>query len=170
MPLRILPILATAGTLATGAVLAADPPPPEKEHGGFCERIACTAAQKQEVQALVKELREDTKGDREAIRKLNGKLAAEFAEDKPSDKDLDAIQLEIARHERAIGDRVQDALLELHGVLDAKQRAEVARMIEHRGLRMLAKGHGKHHGKGKGKAGGKVKAGDGKAKRGPDAQ
>jgi Spy/CpxP family protein refolding chaperone len=163
MPLRILPILAAASTLATGAVLAADAPPGPKEHGGLCEKISCTTAQKQQVHDLMRELREDTKGDREAIRTLHGKLAAEFAEPKPSDKDIDAIQLELARHEAAIGDRVQDAMMELHGVLDAKQRAEVARMIEHRGLRGLMKGPGRHgkpgkpgkSGKGKGKGKGK---------------
>jgi Spy/CpxP family protein refolding chaperone len=148
MPLRILPILATASTLATGVVLAADAPAEPKQHGGFCERIACTTAQKQQVGDLFSELREDTKGDREAIRRLHGKLAAEFAEDKPSDKDIDAIQVELARHKAAIGDRVQDALMELHGVLDAKQRAEVAKMIEHRGLEMLGK-HGSKGGRGK---------------------
>lgn len=114
----------------------------------MCAHLECTDTQKEQLRAVMKEMREDIKPDREAIRDLRKKMGEEFAKEKPSEKQLRSLQAQIAKHHGEIADRRLDAMLEVHGLLDAEQRKKLAEK--------MAKGkrgkHGKHHrrgGKGK---------------------
>ncbi|HET6583662.1 MAG TPA: periplasmic heavy metal sensor [Nannocystaceae bacterium] len=134
-----------------GAV--ADAPAPTKgEHPGFagklCEKLTCTASQKTQVQSITKELKEDTKPDREAIQQTQRKLAVELAKASPSEKVVDTLAAEMAKHQAEMTKRGLEAVLEVHALLDASQRTRFAEIIADHGVRGLI-GHGGHKGGGR---------------------
>jgi hypothetical protein len=106
----------------------------------LCEAVVCTAAQKTQVQSIAKELHEDTKGDREAIRRLERDLATEIAKASPSDDAIEKVAAEIARHQAETTRRALDAVLEVHAVLDATQRGRLAKLVAEHGVRGLLGG------------------------------
>ncbi len=162
---RLLPLLGGVALLGIGGAALAKPaitvPAADGKRGGLCARLECTETQKQELRAVMSELRADTKGDRQAIKRLHKQLAAEFAKDKPDEAAMRSIQAQIATHHGEMQARGLDAMMEVHELLDAEQRAKLAPMIEHRGLRGMMRGKGK---RGDGKRG-DGKRGDGKRKR-----
>lgn len=153
-----LPTLAAVTLMGLGAVAVAKPGQGAKR-GAVCERLGCSDEQRAELGVIVKELRTDAKPDREAIRSLQAELAAEWATDAPDEAKLEALTGQIATHHQAMGRLAQDALMEVHALLDAGQRATLAKLIERRGLRALM-GGGRHRG---GKKGGKNGGGKNKS-------
>ncbi|MEM7153525.1 MAG: Spy/CpxP family protein refolding chaperone [Myxococcota bacterium] len=129
-------------------------PGADGRRGGFCAKIECTDAQREEVKQIKKELRADSKADREAIKRLHQQMAAEFAKDSPDEAAMRRIAAQVQTHEQELRERGFDAMMEIHALLDAEQRATMAKVMEHRGPRALMHGgrrgkHGKHGKKGK---------------------
>ncbi len=145
--------LLTLGLASTLADAPAATTKPARAHGGMtgklCEKLVCTASQKTQVQAIAKELHEDAKPDREAIQAIEQKLGTELAKASPNEKTIDALVNEIAKHQSEMAKRGFEAVLEVHAILDAKQRAELAKLVAEHGMRGLMGGHrGGGHGKG----------------------
>ena len=133
----------------------------ERPHGGLCARLECSDQQKQELQAVMTELRADTKADREAIERLQAKLATELAKAKPDEKAMQATLAAIETHEHELRARAFDAMMEVHALLTPEQRAQMAQAVERHGFRGLLRGGGKgKRGKGEGK---RAEEGKGKA-------
>jgi hypothetical protein len=155
--------LLTMGLASTLADAPAATAKPAREHAGMtgklCEKLACTATQKTKVQEIAKELREDSKPDREAIERVQSRLGAELAKANPSDKVIDALAAELAQHQTEMTKRALESVLEVHALLDATQRDRFAKMVAEHGTRGLLGGHrgGGRPGKaGKGTAPGKT--------------
>jgi Spy/CpxP family protein refolding chaperone len=102
----------------------------------MCEQLACTETQARDIEQIFEQLHVDSKPDREAIRELRQQLANEWKTDQPDEPKLAKLADKIAAHERNVADRRMEAMLELHGLLTATQREQVA---EH----LLRAGHGK---------------------------
>lgn len=100
----------------------------------------------------MKEARQDSKKDREAVRRLRKEMAEEFAKDAPSVEKLSSLQKQIAKHRQAMDARRLDAMMEIHAILSKEQRVKFAEFMEKRGR----KGR---HGQGKGPKG-KARAGN----------
>ncbi|MEM9454431.1 MAG: Spy/CpxP family protein refolding chaperone [Myxococcota bacterium] len=136
-----------------GAALAVpDAGPRDGKRGGLCAKVECTDAQREDVKAVMSELRADSKGDRAAVKRLHKQLAAEFAKAQPDEGAMRSIQAQIATHQQQMSDRGMDAMLEIHALLDAEQRATLAKAMERRGMRGVMR-NGKGHRKGKGQRG-----------------
>lgn len=136
--------LLTLGLASTLADAPAATTKPAREHGmagKLCEKLVCTASQKTQVQAIAKELAEDAKPDREAIDAIQKKIGTELAKASPNEKTIDALANEIAKHQTEMAKRGLEAVLEVHAVLDAKQRAELAKLVSEHGVRGLMGGH-----------------------------
>lgn len=149
----LLPAVGGLALIGLGTAAVAKPGgPPGAEgqrRGGICAKLSCTDDQREQIREVMKELRADAKGDREAIKRLHGQMAAEFAKDQPDEAALRAAQAQAAVHEKELRDRGFDALMEVHALLDAEQRASLAKAMKHRGLRgLMGPGRrGKHKGK-----------------------
>lgn len=139
---------------------------PEHARAGICEKLACTDAQRTELTTIKKELRADNEADHEAIAKLERELGSALAQAKPVKADIDRILAEIGKHRAEMAERGEDALLEFHAKLDAKQKAELGKLVSEHGVRAFMHGGGHGHGKGKGKHGDKAGHPHG-GKRGP---
>ena len=96
----------------------------------MCRKLECTDAQKTELRAIFSEMREDAKGDREAIERLRDQMAAEFAKDVPDEKKLQQLQTQISVHHAELASRRLDAMLEVHGALDASQREKLIEIMK----------------------------------------
>ncbi|MCH9684587.1 MAG: Spy/CpxP family protein refolding chaperone [Deltaproteobacteria bacterium] len=131
-----------------------------RHRGGICAKLSCTEVQKEKVREVMQEMRADGKADREAIKRLHGQMAAEFAKDAPDEAAMRSIQAEVARHKGELHERGFDAMMEIHGLLDAEQRAKMAEAMERHGPKGMMHG-GRHGRRGKGKRG--------KGKRAPEA-
>ena len=92
----------------------------------LCEQIACTKTQAHDIEQVFKQLRADSKSDREAIRELRQQMANEWKTDRPDERELAKLAEKIAAHEHNLADRRMEAMLELHGLLTASQRELVA--------------------------------------------
>ena len=131
---HILPILG----LALGLSFAPGLAHAKKGKGGgkldkICAEIGCSADQKREIGEVFEQMKIDIKSDRTALKELKKQLAAEWIEDKPSERKIASLSAKMAAHERNIADRKLEAMIELHGLLDAKQRAKVAEQLMKRG-------------------------------------
>lgn len=102
----------------------------------LCEQIACTEVQSRDIELIMKQLHADIRPDREAVRDLRRQMASEWKTDKPDEGKLAKLADKIAAHERNMADRRMEAFLELHGVLTAEQREQLAD-------KLLAAGHNK---------------------------
>lgn len=162
---RLLPAITGALLFVSSTVVLAAPPRaagdgPRGPGARLCAKLSCTAPQEEKVAAIIKALKVEAKPERQAIRALHGEVMAEYAKAKPDQAKMKKAYAQIDEHRKAIRNHVHDAAMELHAVLDAKQRAALAELVGTRGLeRMLKGGHGRH-GKGKG---GKGKAPKNKA-------
>lgn len=155
----VLPAIGGLALIGLGSAAAIAKPNPaggrgaDGHRGGFCAKISCTDAQREEFKQIKKELRSDSKADREAIKRLHKQMAAEFAKDSPDEATMRRIASQVQTHEQELRERGFDAMMEIHALLDAEQRAKVAEVMEHRGPRALMHGrrgkHGKHGKKGK---------------------
>ena len=131
---HLLPVL----TLALGLSLAPGLAHAKKGKGGgkldkICAEIGCSADQKREIGEVFKQMKIDVESDRKALKDLKKQLAAEWVKDKPSERVLASLSAKMAAHERNIADRKLEAMIELHGLLDAEQRAKVAEQLMKRG-------------------------------------
>jgi Spy/CpxP family protein refolding chaperone len=99
----------------------------------LCEQIACTETQAHDIEQVLQQLRVDGKPDREAIRELRQQIASEWKTDRPDERNLAKLADKIAAHERNLADRRMEAMLELHGLLTASQREQVAEHLLDRG-------------------------------------
>lgn len=144
--LTVLGGAALAATLASPAHAA----PPEGGNGRlerFCQEAKCTDSQKQDLRDVMREFHTDTKSDREKMKGLHKKLAAEFVKDNPNEKLMQRLYAQIDQIHGSMVDRRHDMMMEVHGLLDAGQRKIAAeRLLEGPGK------HGKGPKRGKGKA------------------
>jgi Spy/CpxP family protein refolding chaperone len=134
-----------AGVVLVGALISPIPALAGKGKGKgkghakldrMCEQLACTETQARDIEQIFEQLRVDSKPEREAIRELRRQLTSEWKTDQPDERELAKLADKIAAHERNLADRRMEAMLELHGLLTAVQREQVA---EH----VLAAGHRK---------------------------
>jgi Spy/CpxP family protein refolding chaperone len=134
-----------AGVVLVGALISPIPALAGKGKGKgkghakldrMCEQLACTETQARDIEQIFEQLHVDSKPEREAIRELRRQLASEWKTDQPDERELAKLADKIAAHERNLADRRMEAMLELHGLLTAVQREQVA---EH----LLAAGHRK---------------------------
>lgn len=122
-----------------------------KGHGldRLCAKLECTDEQRGRIEGLAQRLkaeRPEPAGDRDAA---NRALAQAFGGHAFSVGDLQAWHAAAGRDADASHAALAEAVGELHGLLDAEQRATLAEKIERRGLPFLGGGAGgKHHGKG----------------------
>ena len=162
----LLPAIGGLALLGLGSVAVAKPDGAdaraERSHGGLCERLECSDQQKQELQAVMTELRADTKADREAIERLQAKLAAELAKAKPDEKAMQATLAAIETHEHELRARAFDAMMEVHALLAPEQRAQMAQAVERHGFRGLLRGAKGKRGKAEGKKAKAKQGGEGK--------
>lgn len=157
----LLPAVGAVALIGAGSAAFAKPAGSQADgprRGGLCAKLSCTDTQREELREIMVELRADTKGDREAIKRLRGKLAEQFAKEAPDEAAMRAIQAELATHEKELRERGFDAMMEVHGLLDASQRAQLAEVMKHRGPRALM-GRGKRGHK-RGKDGKRAKRGE----------
>ncbi len=132
----------------------------DRVNAGICAKLTCTDAQRSKLETLRSELRKDNEADRKAIRELERELGEELVKAAPATAALDRIRAAIEKHRAQIADRWQDAVLKFHASLDAKQRAELGRLVSKDGLRALT--HGRRHRQGQDKA----RANPGRGRRG----
>jgi Spy/CpxP family protein refolding chaperone len=134
-----------------------DAPPRERAHHGgngnklerLCETLACTDEQRVRIEGLAARLwaeRPEPAGDPDAA---NRALAQAFGGEAFSAADLRAFRKAAGPDVDEVDAMLVEAVVELHGILDAEQRATLADKIEHKGLPFVGGHGGKHHGKGK---------------------
>lgn len=121
-------------------------------HGGkgkkidrLCEALACTADQRVRIEGVAERLwseRPGPKGDRRAA---NAALAQAFGDAGFSSDALRAYHAAVGPDEEEIEALMAEAVVELHGVLTAEQRATLAEKIAERGLPLVG-GHGPKRG------------------------
>ncbi len=112
---------------------------------GLCAQLQCTDAQAEQIGARMQTLRTAMRSQRVAQQSLQTSLSRELAKETPSKKELARIRKESAQLHAKISDAMLDALLDVHAVLNAEQRARFASIVERRGLRRVLKGHGGPH-------------------------
>lgn len=95
----------------------------------LCEQISCSEDQARQITQVFEQLHIDVKPEREAIRELREQLATQWKRDRPDEAELAKLADKIGAHERNIADRRMDAMLELHALLSAEQRAKVAERL-----------------------------------------
>lgn len=129
-----------------------DGPPREQAHhrgkghklDRLCEKLECTDDQRVRVEGLADRLwaeRPEPTGDAGAA---NRALAKSFGGDAFSTADLQAFHAAMGPDADEMDALLVEAVGELHGILDAKQRATLAEKIEQRGL-PFAGGRGRRH-------------------------
>lgn len=130
MTMPNLGFLTFALALALGAATAeAAPAKGQRGPGGnLCEQIKCSADQKTELGEIMQELRRDVEADHRAAQRVRGEMIKEWAKDKPSPKRLDKLRSDLERHHKEMSDRRFGAMMEMHAVLTAKQRKDVAKL------------------------------------------
>lgn len=127
-----IPLLAAGLFMAPGTASAAPDDGANGRGGRMCAKLKCSDDQKEELRAIFAEMREDAKGDHEAIERLRGQMKAEFAKDAPDEEKLRNLQAQIATHRNELASRRLDAMLDVHEVLDAEQRKSFMDMMEKR--------------------------------------
>ena len=143
-------LLTVLGGAALAATLASPAQAAPGEGGNrrlerFCQEAKCSDSQKQELRDVMREFHTDTKADREKMRELHKKLAAEFVKDEPNEKLMQRLYAQIDQIHGNMVDRRHDMMMEVHGLLDANQRKIAAERL----LKGPGK-HGKGHKRGKG--------------------
>lgn len=173
-----LPLLLVSSMLSFGAgqkptaptTEAAAPARAERQdREGLCARIACSDSQKASLAKIAKTTKEKLRATHDKSDDHRASLAAAMRDSSLTRAEAQAALARDASSE-AREKIMVDAFVQVHGVLDAKQRAALATMIESEGMRAVMGGkHGKPHGKDHGKLKAKGKDGRGpgslKAKR-----
>ena len=112
----------------------------------LCEKLACSDEQRVRIEGLAERLwaeRPEPTGERDAA---NQALARAFAGDAFGAADLQAFHAAAGPDGDELDALLVEAVGELHGILDAQQRATLADKIERKGLPFIGGGHGKRHG------------------------
>jgi len=117
---------------------------------GLCAKLECTAEQQEKVSEIRAELRHELEANKTEMQSLRHAYAAEFRKDELNEAMLDALKERMDATSDRRAESLQDALADLHRVLQPSQRAKVADRLERHGPAGVLHGHG-HHGKGKGK-------------------
>jgi Spy/CpxP family protein refolding chaperone len=136
----VLFALAAAPVLGASLFALASPASADPAHDGgrggwgarMCDKLECTESQRTKLGEIFAELRKDSRADREAIAGLRAQMAEEFAKAKPDEKRLRRLASQVSKLHADLGTRRLDAMLQAHSVLDAKQRAKLVEMMEHR--------------------------------------
>jgi Spy/CpxP family protein refolding chaperone len=97
----------------------------------MCEQLSCTEQQREELARVFKQMHQDSKLDREAIRDLRKQMADEWLADRPDEQALARLADKVAAHERNIADRRLEAMLEVHALLSPEQRKQFVEHLEH---------------------------------------
>lgn len=125
--------LALAGVLLTPAVATAGKGG-EAKLDRMCSQISCTEQQHDAIARVFKQMRQDIKADRTAIRELREQMADEWQKPKVDELELAKLADKVAAHERNVADRRLEAMLELHAILTPEQREQVAdQLLDGRG-------------------------------------
>ena len=127
-----IPVLAAGVFTSPVASAAFEAGAGEGRGARMCAKLECTDDQEEELRAIFAEMRQDAKGDREAIERLRAQMKTEFAKDKLDEAKLRQLQEQIATHHKELASRRLDAMLDVHGVLDSGQRKKLIDMMEHR--------------------------------------
>lgn len=102
--------------------------------GRLCETLQCTPSQRAELRTILLELREDGGATRDRVRSAEQDLARELAKATPDQEAIDGIVARIAAARTAQSELAIDAVIELHALLDATQRARLAEIVRSEGL------------------------------------
>jgi Spy/CpxP family protein refolding chaperone len=126
---------------------------PEFAVESLCERVSCTTEQRTQITTLLEGARPERKRDEAADKKM----AAAFRGDSLAVADVEAYLDGMKKHHEAEMTERDAAVVSIHHLLTAEQRATLAADIAEHGPRGLIKGPGRHHGK-RGKKGGEQPA------------
>ncbi len=97
--------------------------------------LDATDAQQAEVEGIVKRAMADLAPLHQGKEKAHEVLKAEWQKDQPDERVIAALLDEQAATHRQVADRIADAALEIHAVLDAGQRTQLLERFErHRGM------------------------------------
>lgn len=143
---RFALLLATfsLSTLLSSGVAHAGPAAGQqgRKHDRMCERLACTAAQKTQIESIRESAAPQIKAAREAMKGLRDQLRAEWQKPAPNAATLERLDGQLDAQKDKIGDLRRAAKLKIHALLTAEQRAKFS----------AEKGRGGKHGKhGKGR-------------------
>ncbi len=128
----------------------------KRDKDGICERLECSDSQEASLAKIMGSMKEK-------LRAAHGKSGERHASLAAAMRDSSLTKSEVAKafdKANAADEReaiMVDAFMQVHAVLDAEQRAELATMIESDGMRAVM---GKHGGKGHHGKAGKAKAKD----------
>ncbi len=114
----------------------------EHKQNRLCERLACTAAQKTQIESIREATTPQVKAARDAMQDLRAQQRAEWQKAAPSAATLERLDGQIDAQKDKIGDLRRAAKLKIHALLTADQRAKFTAEKGKRGK------HGKH-GKGR---------------------
>ncbi len=134
-----------------------DQPPVAAHHRGgkkverLCEKLECSAEQRVRIQSIAERLRGERpkpRGDRSAA---NGALAEAFGGERFTRADVTAYREAVTPDLDGLDAKIAAATVELHGLLEAKQREALALEITRSGLPLVRgskhgpKRRGRHH-------------------------
>jgi Spy/CpxP family protein refolding chaperone len=130
MPMsRTVTVLSLAGLLLFPALAVAGKGREHAKLDRMCEQISCSEQQREDIARVFKQLHQDIKADRDAVRELRKQMANEWIADKPDEQALAQLADKVAAHERNIADRRLEAALEIHALLSPEQRKQVAERL-----------------------------------------
>lgn len=127
---------------------------PEHAIESLCERVSCSAEQRTQITAALEGARPERKRDEAADKTM----AAAFRADQLAVADVEAYLDGMTKHHEAEATERDAAIVTVHRVLTAEQRATLATDIAEHGPRGLMKGGRGGHGKRGGKKGGEQPA------------
>jgi len=96
----------------------------EQKQNRLCERLACTAAQKTQIESIHDATAPQVKAAREAMQSLRAQQRAEWQKAAPSAATLERLDGQIDAQKDKIGDLRRAAKLKIHALLTADQRAK----------------------------------------------
>lgn len=140
-------------TLGSSLALAKQPGKGQGPHHGekrlerICQKLTCTAQQREDLQKIGEKLKAQRKSEGPQVKQLKKQIAEEFRKPNLNKIELNRLFLELERHHSAMKVRMQEAMVEIHRVLTPEQRNQVADMMERRGAGVFfGWGHRKKHG------------------------
>lgn len=132
-----LALAAVALTVTAGACRPRGPITPERAQkyaasylDDALDDLDATDQQKERIQSIAKPLVSEAVSIHAEGKKSRKELVAQWASDKPDGKAVHALIDAQAEKITGLVHKVADAVIEVHGVLDAKQRAEVTEHLQ----------------------------------------
>ena len=157
----LLSLLSIAAAPDAGAAAKEGEHGGRRGHGQLCEKLACTEAQRAEIDAIRSAVRTETQDERAAMAALKLELRAAKQAAKPDPVVIDGLRAKLKALHATMKSAREQSRTAIEAVLTPAQREQFAAMkAEH----AKKHGEGKHGGKGKhgkGKHGGKGKRADG---------